>query len=179
MIEDQVTFRSSVKPLILRKNLFRGTFFSLIAFLLLFFLYQGGKEGPLASWGALVFLVSLALMAYGFIPFRKLSSLLTSPSKIVCTPTKLTFFDKGCAKMEVPYDLVDRLAFIESSNLYGITLKLKEEEELKVKLLEKAPRLKEEIAWNLLNYQAEIFFPFFDQATAKEIKDLIEASREV
>lgn len=169
MIEDQATFRSTLKPAILKKNLFRGTFFGVLALILFFCFYFFPVEG----WGFFLVLLGFTFLGYGFLPYRKAIRILQSPSKIVITNGSLVYCEKNTPRFEIPEGLIDQVFYIDKGKVYGIGIKLKESQEEKIKLLKNDPGFKQKAAWNLVHYGSEIFLPFFDEKTEKKVKDLI------
>lgn len=115
----EIKFRSSIKSELLRRSLLRGTGLAILGALLLL----AGAFLPariLGNWGALIFLLSMGLIAWGLIPYRRLKQLETIPHEIILDDHTLLFCWKREAVFQVPFSNIDKTAFISSGDVYGI-----------------------------------------------------------
>lgn len=157
MSRDIVTLRSTVYPLLMRFTLLRGT--CLAGAGALFLLASGAFLSPdhLKTWGLAIFLVSVALIAWGLLPYRRMRNLENSPYKLVVDDEgTMTFTAKGKIVFMMPVSQVDRADYIEEDRKYGIVITLKEP----------CPG-------------HDIFLPYFSKRSCSELSDTLASLSEI
>jgi hypothetical protein len=79
----------------------------------------------LAATGIWAYLLGLALIAIGLIPYRKLSQLELFPNVLEVHPESLVFMKRGKEPLVIPRDEISTLSFFESKSRYGILLTMR------------------------------------------------------
>jgi hypothetical protein len=102
----------------------------------------------LESWGWLIFLVAIALMLWGLLPYRRLKQQQLSPDEIEVTGDgRLLYHSKNASCEVAAIAEISALKFQQSWRSYGIEIHSKRVD----------------------NKEAIIFLPFFSQRSCKEI----------
>ncbi len=144
MNDDAIVLRSTIRPELMRRTLFRG---SLIAGIGIIFLVLAGiflPVGLLSLWGIPIYLFSLGLVTWGLLPYRKLTRLEKKPEKICISNDGLLTYQN----MIIPLLSIKSCEYIDDENRYGIKITLKGD----------------------LKGQ---FFPYFSERSFNTIRDLI------
>lgn len=163
------TFYTSVKPELKKAYLYGGTFCAICATLML---VAGGvflKSQLLTIWGMPLFFIWILFVSLGMIPYRKLANLEDHPDKILIEVGNLVFFSKGEAYLTIPLDNISQIDFMERRGAYGLGLLLKYPAPNPV--IVHVPARK--ISKYQLRYGYDLFFPFFSQQTANELKSYL------
>jgi hypothetical protein len=131
MNEDFLKLRTSIKPELMRKALFRG---SLLGGTGVFLLVISGIFMPvpiLSQWGIPIFLLAMLLIAFGMIPYRKLTRLEKSPNEIIISSDDLlTYCRKGKIIFQISLSSISSCSYIDDESVYGIKLILQEGQEI-------------------------------------------------
>ncbi len=126
MGEDLIKLRSSINSSLKRYVLLRGTFLAFLGMALI--AYCGAFLAPetLHIWGLPAFLIGLALITVGLLPYRRLTQLELKPHEIILDDTSsLKFFSKGRPLFSLPFADIAKMEYIDEKYRYGIGLWLK------------------------------------------------------
>lgn len=114
---------SSIKPTLLRAALFKASLFGGIG--ALFFLFAAFLPLPLIAWmGLPLFCLGLFFIAWGFIPYRKLTYLETNPHEIGYEKGELVV-RQGKRLFTIDLETIERIDYVEKEGIYGLTFILK------------------------------------------------------
>lgn len=182
--------RSSVLPGFMRRTLLKGSF---IAGLGVFLLSVSGTFLPpqsLQTWGMLLFLVGIAFITLGLLPYRRLKRLEDKPNTIGIEGIKwlhVTLNGKLC--FSIPIDSIDRIAYIPSldssvqqatemaaqAKVYGICIYL--ERPLSQKIIVQDPRFdfSNFSKKSLQAYGCDVFLPYFSPRTYLTLEQHLHA----
>ena len=109
-----------------KKNLLvRGLILATLGSLLLFCMGTFASIGILSSLGFPTFVLSMVLIGWGLIPYRKYVKLETHPHQIYFEKTSLTFVSNRGNQITISYNDISDISFIDSKYKYGILLKRK------------------------------------------------------
>lgn len=145
---------SSVHPSLLKKVLFKGFLLGLIGVLIILFSGTFLPPNILKIWGVWVFILGITLIAWGLIPYRKLSRLAAKPNQILVSKDHLEYYSGGILKMSLLLQTIEKWDFIQQGTMYGIRIEIKS----------KSNDLEKE----------EIFLPYFSKRSFNELKEMIE-----
>lgn len=130
-MSEQLTLFSSIKPTLLRKALLRGFFLALAGILLL--ILAGTLLDPtvLQIAGLWIFLASIGLIAWGLIPYRRLTKKASNPQQLVLTNEGyLELYFKGKRLLALPTHDIKKCAYLEQGDIYGIGIWLQPDFEI-------------------------------------------------
>jgi hypothetical protein len=151
--------------------LLRGSAIAGIGALIL--LIAGATVPPqdLSIWGWPIIIVSFGLIAIGLIPYRRLSRLEDKPSKLVLTDdNEIIYIVNDRKRVTIPYDSIEKMEYLKNSNIYGIGLWLKKNNNLK-------PVVHDPL-FNAIGHQkiaqkrfgCDLFLPFFSERALAELQ---------
>lgn len=152
---DQLTLRSSLKPALMKSMLWQGTILAALGAILLLL---GGILLPpteLNNWGLPVFIVSIALITIGLLPYRRLRRLETKPYRIIVDKDwlELTLQDKTL--LSIPWESIEKFIYIDQKQMYGIGIILKKPLPKQVVIYTKK-RI-------LFSQECDVFLPYFSK----------------
>lgn len=118
-------WRTTVLPSFLKRRLFLGTALAFCGAVIL--LYSGlflSKEA-LNSFGIILFMVSMGLIALGLIPYRSLQRQENQPDHLLLDDQEnLTYLKKGTKCWQVPLNRVKTVQYFNGMFSYGILMKI-------------------------------------------------------
>lgn len=161
-----VTWRSSVKPKVLRSTLLKG---SLLAGSGALMLLLAGTFFPLSQlkiWGLPILIASLIFITLGLLPYRRLTQLETSPDELQLDEKALTLFRKKKPLLQLPLSLIAHVHYLENSSTYGLCIHLKSASQEKIKLFEKALE-----KGTFVREGCDVFFPYFSERSSQELNE--------
>ncbi len=125
---DSRTFRSSIKPELLRSKLYYGTSLAFIGMLL--WLYAGifMPVEALKIWGLPLAIIGITLITIGLLPYRKLKRLVDQPNQVIITTSSLTYLERQKVRKEILISDIKAISFFDEGSHYGIILKLDKED---------------------------------------------------
>jgi hypothetical protein len=117
-------------------------------------------ESP--SLGFMIFSLSLLMITWGLMPYRKILHLERIPHKLEITQENLTFHMKQKSVFRIPLEEIKEVSFRENLKLYGICLTLKNLEDLPG----------EYTRWHLQSKRlgCDLFLPYFRERHSVELK---------
>lgn len=187
MDNETVTLRSSILPGLMRRTLFRGTLVAGGGVCLLLVVGALLQLQYMKLWGAAVFLIGIALITLGLLPYKRLKKLEEKPSTLTVDQTALHYSSKGKIRFSIPIVSIARLDYmpeINSSiqqateaagqaNEYGIKIFLNKP--LKEKVIVQDPhfdfsRFSQQ---SLARHGSDLFLPYFSPRTYKTLEELL------
>lgn len=168
-MKEFLILRSVISSELMKNVLFRGF---AIAFAGMFLLLAAGVFIPfsiLQYWGWIIFLLSLGLIAWGLIPYRRLSRLQLKPNELILSEGHLLSFNsKGNRVLSLPFQSIDKLSYVDHAQCYGIAVWLKSSPHplivvYQFKEVEKLKKKGREMG------NADLFFTYFNQRSYKEL----------
>jgi len=144
-------FRSSIKPELKRRMLFRGTFIAGAGVLVV---TLGGAFLPvetLSTWGLPIFLGGIVLIAAGLLPYRRLCKLEEAPHQITVTEVHtMILSNNGKEVLTVPLSEIRELSYVEKATRYGIRMEVN-------------------------GLSDPVFLPYFTFRTLQELKQILNS----
>ena len=126
MIREYLIIRTTISPALMKHILIKGF---CIAFLGILGLIAGGIYLPpaiLQKWGWFMILISLGLIAFGLLPYRRLVRLQLKPNELsVLDADNMTFISRGAKKITIPLHSILKIAYIDHPLDDGIAVWLK------------------------------------------------------
>jgi hypothetical protein len=169
-----IKLRSTIRPELMWSALLRGTLFATVGALLLIY---GGTTLPknsLIGWGIPLVLVSLMLIAFGLIPYRRLSRLQVNPDEIHIKETSFCFISKKKMCFTVPFASIEKIELLERRALYGIGVQLKHNPSEKISVHDPRFDMQRYQACSQKRFDCDLFFPYFTSHAVEELKEVFE-----
>lgn len=164
---------SSVRSELKRRVLFKGTAFAIVGALLV--LTSGLFLPPfwMQYFGFPLLIVGILCIAYGLMPYKRLTRLETQPHELVVTDDQnLHYAVRGQHVLTVPLQAIDRLSYCdEGVDRYGIALDLKRGMADQVTLQKKGASIDTYLTHMRRRYACDLFFPYFSQRSYREVAD--------
>jgi len=175
-MHETLILRSSVSSPLMRHVLFKGFSIAFVGILLLVLTGIYLPVTSLKAWGWLIFFFSLALIAWGLLPYRRLSRLQLKPDElIIANGDGLTYVSKGKKVLSFPLDSVRQISCINKPHYYGIAIYFKDSSHspmtiYEVAVVEKLQRGRRKMK------RGDLFFPYFNRRSYDELKDWIQTT---
>lgn len=151
MNEDLLKLRSSIKPDLMKKALFRGSFLGGMGVIILFFSGAFLPVHILSIWGIPLFFLSMGFITFGMLPYRKLTRLEKVPDELILSSKDLLVYRrKGKVIFTTPLSSIRTCSYKDDESVYGITITLSESGK-------------------------EYFFPYFSERAAKSLTEQCRA----
>lgn len=173
---DSITIRTSIKPKLKRFLLIRGSLLALIGVGLL--LYSGIfiTVDTLSNWGAAIWFISFLFIAWGLVPYRRITKIEENPNQIVVTEDEMIHYHRhGKDILSFPLAAIEEIHFVRDMGLYGIALTLKEETQSQVP----NPAISvvgQMFLWTMRRrHKFDRFFPFFSERGTKQLQELLRS----
>lgn len=167
---DAIKLYSSVKPPLLRKVLFKGTFLAAIGVITLAFTGAFMTKELLEFWGIPILVFSSLCLIYGMVPYRRLLRLETQPSELIVVDDKyLQMIELGKQMYSVPLSMIQEMHYFESGDEYGIALQFKEK--FVDKIIVHNPRLniQKQLQKSRSHFSCDLFIPYFTRRSFTRI----------
>lgn len=120
---------TSIKRLLLRKYLWRGTLFAVIGAAIFFVTGLFLPSSFMAKWGWLVVIVALGLVTYGVYPYKSLMRKDLDPDILfVANDGMLRYIANGRMVFTRPLTEVEGVSYYENGSGYGMELKFRGED---------------------------------------------------
>lgn len=157
------TLRSSIRPELMRKTLWQGTFLAGIGALLIVTCGAFLPPPLMRTWGFFIFLAAIALITLGLLPYRRLKRLEENPYALfIDDQTNLRFCSKNKLLLTIPLDSIQSTTYLEKNDRYGIAIFLKNPPPKKIEV---QPNV------NLSRFSdpsCDLFLPYFSERTYLE-----------
>ncbi|MBS4167727.1 hypothetical protein [Parachlamydia sp. AcF125] len=160
-----IKIRTSIDTAFKKKLLFEGTVIAMNGALVLFaglFL----PPGQLSKWGEWIFLVGVSLIAWGLLPYRKLTLLEATPNELGLEQDALYFSQRGKPALVIPMGSIDTLSYGVENHRHGLYVFLKPSSLQKIPLLSNRVD-KESCQWIADGKKFAFFFPHFSQRSCE------------
>jgi hypothetical protein len=171
---DSITLRTTIKRGLKRFLIIRGSLLALIGITLL--VYSGAFISPqtLTNWGIALWLVSFFFIAWGLIPYKRITKLESNPNTLTVTNDgNLHYLRHGHDLLTFPLKSITKIKYVEEKGLYGIAVDLDPEDEPHIP----NPPLSVIMQMFLIpmkkRHKFDRFFPYFSERTARELNELI------
>ena len=116
---------SVVKGRVKKRLMVRGLLFASLGGLILLGMGTFAKVELLTFWGIPSFALGIFLVAFGMIPYRKITKLETHPHQILFDREALTFISNKGSNATIPYREITKIRYFEGKMRYGIWLERK------------------------------------------------------
>ncbi len=124
MNKDFIKLRTSIKPDLMRKALFRGSLLGGSGAIILFLSGTFLRVQILSIWGLPLFFLSLGLITLGMLPYRRLTRLEKNPDGIIVSSDDLFIYRrKGKVILTTPLSMIISCEYVDDESLYGIKIK--------------------------------------------------------
>lgn len=166
------TLRSSIHTPLMRLTLWRGTILAGVgvSFWVISAIFFTPEQ--LQKWGWVIFLLGLALITWGLLPYRRLRNLELNPYSLMIEEGRwLHFSAKGELLFSLPLSDIRRYAYIEKGNDYGIGLWLKNPLSEKIAIHSKNFDFEKYRKRSLRHQNCEIFLPYFSKRSFQVFSD--------
>ena len=120
------TFFSTIRSDTKKRLFFRALLLSIPGVFLLLGMGTFASIAAIQSWGTLTFFVGMGLIAWGMIPYRKITQLETKPYKIIVSEEAILFILHQGKQLHFTHGGIQEVEYIEKKCRYGINLKTKE-----------------------------------------------------
>lgn len=171
-MKNSLSLYSTISTNLLKHTLFHGFAFALVGTLGLLYAGIFIDLSELQRWGWLLFLLGLGLIAFGMLPYRRLSRLQLSPDELRLTDSDhVDYYSKKRPLLTLPLQSIDKMEFIHKKNQYGIAVWLKPPPHPRVvvhqgkKEIDTLRKKGKQLAG------ADLFFPYFNQRAYQEFID--------
>lgn len=162
MTTDSIKLFSTIKPDVLRKSLFKGTFLASLGVIILIAVTTYLPLESMATWGTLFLLVGGGLMVYGLIPYRKLVRMESDPSELILIDNQyLQFITFKKQQYTIPLTMIDKTEYVEKGDDYGIAIWFKEAVDDKVVVHNQKLNMQKITAKSKEKYECDLFIPYF------------------
>lgn len=170
-MKETLVLYSSIDPFLTRRLLFKGMLLALIGMIILLYAGVFFNLSIMQNWGLLIFLLSLALIIKGMLPYRSLIRLISNPNKLRIS-NELTYSSKNIETLCIPIEAIENIHYFKTDEFYGIGIELrfpykKTSFELS-NLMRKAAQ----------RFSVDLFFPYFSERSYKELKNWLQAFNE-
>jgi len=170
MKTDALTLHSSIKPSLMKRTLFRGTFIGVLGLIPLFYACLFLDTPTLSYWGLPIFFGALALIAFGMMPFRRLTFLEQNPNKLTMVDDRgFIYFHKGKKTLTIPYSTIDKMSYYDKDSIYGIAVCLKKDPHEKITVHNRSFDFERYQNYSKKYYQCDLLLPYFSKRVFREI----------
>ncbi len=164
---DNQKYFSSVRPELKRRVLMKGSLWAAIGTLPL--IYGGIFFGVnvLSFWGFALLGFWIFCLLMGMIPYRKLTRLEVNPDSLIVDVEKLTYIRGKKEILSVPLESIESLDYIDSGDIYGIGVRLKNPVPKKVVIYNELTTI-----YGLEGYS--LFFVYFTERVCSELREYLK-----
>lgn len=153
--------KSVIKEKLLRKALLKGT---LIATCGLSLIVIAAFTTFATYLGLISFILGLGLIAFGLLPYKKLSKLQLNPHEIQNDGQNLLFIKGGKPLFKIDLISIQKIEYVERNDLYGLGIILKKPLKEKIKILQPQCPIQ---YYSCEGY--DLFLPYFLKNVVNEI----------
>lgn len=156
-----IKIQSVVSTLAIKQALFRGVAFAGAGLFILVLAGAFMPVGELRIWGYIIFGLGIGLIAYGLVPYRKLSQLQMRPNELCLTgENSLDYYTLGIRRIKMPIRSIEQIKYADE----GILVWLKNPVPEPVIIYEKLSGLKKiRKDGQRFGPHASFFFPYFNK----------------
>ncbi|MFZ0565073.1 MAG: hypothetical protein WAM28_02660 [Chlamydiales bacterium] len=173
--KETYTIRSSISPQLIGRTLKKGGF---IAAAGAFLIILGGTFLPinqLKIWGIPIFLVGMVLIAIGFLPFKKLYRVQCKPHELSYDGESFIFLERGKPLFKIPEASIQKIAYLEKNNLYGLAIWLKHPIVEKVRVLQPHFDIEAFTRDSATRFEGcDLFLPYFTQRSWQNMESVYQ-----
>lgn len=157
----------------MRHAVIRGTILSGMGILILLACGAFLPLEKLKIWGFPIFLISMTLITWGLLPYRRLRRLEMSPYRLTLDDKKWLHFAKGTSQQfGIPLCSLERIDYIEKKHDYGIGITLKEPLPKKLVVYINHFSLMDFRRKSLKRYGCDLFLPYFSNRSYQELLEI-------
>lgn len=119
----------------------------------------------LSTWGTLTFAFSLVLIAWGWLPYKRLSQLQKQPEQIIVDMSSLSLEKSGKQIFSIPLKQIKRCGHVDGLETYGICLWLR-----------KPSSVKRRPKWlrSRGSPSCDLFIPYFSHRSYAQLAEVLE-----
>lgn len=158
----------------MHQALMRGTFLSVIGIIIILF---GGAFTPqdyLKIWGLPIFVIGIAFITWGMLPYRKLRRLEINPDCIqVDSEESLHFTIKGEPIFSLSLADIEHIEYIQKNHVYGIGIILRKTPSMKMIVYHSNWDLAALRKKSIKEYSCDLFLPYFSKYSFQELTEVI------
>lgn len=133
IFQQEITLRSSIKPELMRKLLFKGTLLAGIGAVSILLAGLFLSPDYLAIWGLPIFLIGMGLITIGLLPYRRLKRLELNPHKLIIRPSEsVQLLIKGKTVLVIPWNEIAKIEYEDHETNYGIRFFFKSSENIPI-----------------------------------------------
>ena len=176
-MQTEQTIHTSVQKVLLKKKLMIGSIFSISGALMITSIGSFGSVVFLDHWGFSVIFLGFALIAWGLIPYRKLSRLSGSPNALKISKNGISYIDRNRAMFFIPFISIKNIRFIKRKDRYGIGIDLEKGLKKKIQILD--PRFKPRtfLIYSQKWAQTDLYLPYFPEKACKELDEILRETK--
>lgn len=164
MKADILTIRSSIKPELYKKTLFKGSFLSFLGFLPLLYGSLWMDVSSLSVWGIFLFAIGIGLIMFGMIPFKRITTLQKHPNELHwINDQSISYNHLGKKMLTIPINSIQSLSYFEDSAIYGIKLNFKKQMDEKLTVHDPRFAYERYEKESQRRYGCDLFFPYFSK----------------
>lgn len=173
-MEDRLKLFTTVKQPLVKERLIKGGATATAGGTLL--LLTGGflPVEYLHNWGLVVFIVSLALIAYGWLPYKRLNQLQSKPNLLILDVESLSFEKNGRLSYSVPLRSIARCGHVDGAEDYGICLWLHKPLPEKVHIYDRSLNFRRMQRKTRKQHGCDLYIPFFSRRSYMQLADALE-----
>jgi hypothetical protein len=166
--ETAVIFRSVISQTLWRRRVLRGTLIGGIGVILLFIAAVFFPSVEMKRFGFILFLLSVGLITWGFLPYKKLKRLEVRPNTLSISQDGVVSLSlNGHSVLQVPLQAIDKAFYVEEGDLYGIGVVFRND--CTDQILKEHPHLKD-----LFGIRGcDILFPYFSERSCADFKEYL------
>jgi hypothetical protein len=170
MKTDTINLFSSIKPSLMKKTLFKGTFIAFLGMIPMFYSTLYLPPSILSYWGILIFFVGLGMIALGMLPYRRLTFLENHPNKLSLINNEgMIYFQKEKKTFTIPFSAVEKMVYVEEGSFYGISICLKQTPHEKIIVHNPSFDMNRYQKYSRKWYQCDLFIPYFTKRSYDQI----------
>ncbi len=169
-----LTWRTSIKPALMRSLLLRGSLLAGAGALLLVTAGAFLPTAHLKIWGLPLLIVAFLFITIGLLPYRRLTKLEVQSNELHYDGTSLLFVSKGKPVLRIPAASIAMLCYREEDPHYGLCIQLKTPLPEKVIVLQARFDLKGMLsASRQCMPGCDLFFPYFSERSCNELGECL------
>jgi hypothetical protein len=176
-MKETFIIRTSIKPQIMRRTLFKGSLLALSGVLTLLISGIFLPKEQLQYGGFLFFLFGIGCITFGLLPYRRLSAMELKPDELIANEREdLEFWSKGKKRFTIPCSIIDKIDYIETNHTYGLALWLNPSTQQPIRIhdpyfnIHSLPEQTQNAA------KSSLFLKFFSKRSTEELKEWQELS---
>lgn len=174
MKQELLVLRTSIKTAVKRKTLYKGITIGFIGISLILFGGTGLSEKQLSFFGIPIFLISMGLITFGLLPYRRFTIKELNPDKLILKEAGCLEFCKKEKKLfDIPIKSISEVYYIEKGTVYGIGVILKNPLPEKIRVYEPGFDMLSFQNKSRNKFQCDLFFQCFTERSAKDLREWV------